>query len=254
MTKEDIQRALVDRLEDVARYLFPNGKKEGRNWKVGSIDGEPGTSFDINLRTGYWGDFSCTYRMDRNLINLWMGARRIDFKMAMTEIHSWLGAPPEVFQPTPESNNAPLSKKSHNESRPRWWASKLRLGSEEELAQVASDRNIAAEACRLAQSRSLLRFLIHREGLAWVVTDRRRSNALARLVGGRLWDNGKKNKMLSGSLGKLPIGVIEATHYQNIILVEGGPDLLACFHFMLGSGDEESIAPICMPMQQGELR
>src|ERR1700688_4830593 len=74
MTKEDIQRALIDRLEDVARYLFPNGKKEGRHWKVGSIDGEPGASFDINLRTGYWGDFSCSDRMDRNPINLWMGA------------------------------------------------------------------------------------------------------------------------------------------------------------------------------------
>jgi hypothetical protein len=255
MIKQDVQRALLYRLEDVCRHLFPSGKKEGHNWKVGSIDGEPGRSFDVNLKTGYWGDFSCSDRMSRNPVDLWIEARRIDFKTAIAEIHSWLGAPPEEAQAKPKSKSGPPSKELANHNRAsRWWSSKLRIGAEDELEQIALDRHITAEACKLAQARSLLRFLDHREGTAWVITDRRRANALARLLGGKRWENGSKSKMLSGSVGKLPIGITEAINYENIAAVEGGPDLLAAFHFMLMCGTQDTVAPVCMPSTNAEFR
>ena len=41
----------------VARW-FPAGHREGREWCVGSIGGEPGRSLKINLTTGVWRDFA----------------------------------------------------------------------------------------------------------------------------------------------------------------------------------------------------
>lgn len=37
---------------------FPNGRREGSEFKVGSLAGEPGRSLSINLRDGHWKDFA----------------------------------------------------------------------------------------------------------------------------------------------------------------------------------------------------
>ena len=37
---------------------FPNGCRDGREWCVGSLEGEPGRSLKINLTTGVWRDFA----------------------------------------------------------------------------------------------------------------------------------------------------------------------------------------------------
>ncbi|MBF0562649.1 MAG: hypothetical protein HQL37_11640 [Alphaproteobacteria bacterium] len=41
----------------LARW-FPAGKREGHEFCVGSLQGEPGRSLKINLRTGVWADFA----------------------------------------------------------------------------------------------------------------------------------------------------------------------------------------------------
>jgi len=41
----------------LCRWL-PNGRIEGREFCVGSLNGEPGRSLKINLRTGVWKDFA----------------------------------------------------------------------------------------------------------------------------------------------------------------------------------------------------
>jgi hypothetical protein len=41
----------------VSRWL-PNGRREGTEWCVGSLQGEAGRSLKINLRTGVWRDFA----------------------------------------------------------------------------------------------------------------------------------------------------------------------------------------------------
>jgi len=41
----------------VARW-FPNGKRVGSEWVLGSLQGEPGRSLSINLNTGAWADFN----------------------------------------------------------------------------------------------------------------------------------------------------------------------------------------------------
>jgi hypothetical protein len=51
-------RDLLGRAENLVPIWLPNGKREGREWKVGSLRGEAGRSLSINLRTGAWGDFA----------------------------------------------------------------------------------------------------------------------------------------------------------------------------------------------------
>jgi putative DNA primase/helicase len=45
-------------LESLVREWLPQGHKEGNEYKVGSLAGEPGRSLSINLRTGVWTDFA----------------------------------------------------------------------------------------------------------------------------------------------------------------------------------------------------
>jgi putative DNA primase/helicase len=45
-------------LESLLHAWFPAGRREGPEWKVGSLQGEPGRSLSISLRTGVWKDFS----------------------------------------------------------------------------------------------------------------------------------------------------------------------------------------------------
>lgn len=45
-------------LESLCREWFPAGTREGHEFKIGSLSGEPGRSLSINLRTGAWKDFA----------------------------------------------------------------------------------------------------------------------------------------------------------------------------------------------------
>lgn len=53
-----INAAALNSLESLVSEWLPNGRREGHEWKVGSISGEPGRSLSINLRSGLWKDFS----------------------------------------------------------------------------------------------------------------------------------------------------------------------------------------------------
>lgn len=57
----EIEALLEGRIESLAHELLPNGRKEGREWRVGSLAGEPGQSLAVHLggaRCGWWKDFS----------------------------------------------------------------------------------------------------------------------------------------------------------------------------------------------------
>lgn len=44
MTPSQIAQRLADRVIDVAHHLLPGGKREGSEWRVGSVNGEKGQS------------------------------------------------------------------------------------------------------------------------------------------------------------------------------------------------------------------
>jgi twinkle protein len=103
---KQIKELLRERVEELAQYLFPAGRREGAHWCVGSIDGEPGKSFKICIageKAGLSGDFADSGKHSRSLLDLWMHARNVDFKTALRQAAEWLGGSPV----TPQRTNQP---------------------------------------------------------------------------------------------------------------------------------------------------
>ena len=55
---DQINSAALSALESLVHEWFPQGHKEGHEFKIGSLSGEPGRSMSINLRSGAWKDFA----------------------------------------------------------------------------------------------------------------------------------------------------------------------------------------------------
>ncbi|MCG2658844.1 MAG: CHC2 zinc finger domain-containing protein, partial [Kiritimatiellae bacterium] len=129
----------------------------------------------------------------------------------------------------------------------------LRSGNYAELCFLAKLRNLNIEALTLATERGLLWFATMKDGNAripaWVITDQDRRNAQARRLDGLTWHSlpgQPKAKTLPGSQAAWPIGITEARSYPCMVLVEGGPDLLAAFHFAQCEGMQDHVAPVAM--------
>jgi putative DNA primase/helicase len=61
MTAGDISRLLAVHIEQLVPQLFPNGYREGHEWRVGSPRGESGDSLGVHLtgaKAGIWHDFA----------------------------------------------------------------------------------------------------------------------------------------------------------------------------------------------------
>ena len=83
MSATEIKNLLRERVQELAQYLFPAGRREDIHWCVGDITGVPGKSFKICIagqKAGLWGDFADSEKHSRSLLDLWMKARNVDFK------------------------------------------------------------------------------------------------------------------------------------------------------------------------------
>lgn len=83
---------LNSRIFELVSYLLPNGKKQGKEWVVGSLQGEPGESLKVCLygpKVGVFSDFATGDSGD--CLELWKKVRGLDTKTAMEEASSWLG-------------------------------------------------------------------------------------------------------------------------------------------------------------------
>jgi len=111
----DVQRIrelMRERVAELAPYLFPNGRREGNHWCVGSIEGELGKSFKICLageKAGLWGDFAESGKHSRNLVDLWMQARNVGFQTALCGAADWLGIPPAAAAPAKRAHQPTLA-------------------------------------------------------------------------------------------------------------------------------------------------
>ena len=116
---DELKAALCERAEVFCRYLFPNGKRDGHNYVVGSLQGETGKSLSICLtgpKTGIFNDFS-TGEGGNNLLELLRASRALDFAAACREVRAWLGLPaipratapikPRRIAPTKPHESAP---------------------------------------------------------------------------------------------------------------------------------------------------
>lgn len=87
-----IKRMLADRAQSVAEYLLPGGRKEGAEWRAGSISGEKGQSLGVHLsggKAGVWQDFATGEGGD--LIDLWMACKGGSLAEALDSAAGWLG-------------------------------------------------------------------------------------------------------------------------------------------------------------------
>jgi putative DNA primase/helicase len=72
---------LLDNLERVSEFLFPNGQRDGHNFVVGDLNGKEGQSFSIALapeaKRGLYKDFATGEKASRDLCQLWKTVRGI---------------------------------------------------------------------------------------------------------------------------------------------------------------------------------
>ncbi len=125
MTIQEIIQKMNEQVEPIVKYLLPHGKNSGREWEVGSIDGQPGRSMKVCLagdKLGIWSDFAAGTSGD--LLDLWRAVRGLsDNKTALTEVKEYLGIVDPRFEtikkkeyrrPTPPKG----AKKVTNEQSP----------------------------------------------------------------------------------------------------------------------------------------
>ena len=100
MDAKELNRMLTERAESVCRMLFPNGKSRGREFSVGSINGEPGESLKVSIsgsKQGVWSDFASGGDMKGDMLDLWRLARGLSISDAIREVKSYLGVSDPVL-------------------------------------------------------------------------------------------------------------------------------------------------------------
>lgn len=95
-----IQRAndhAMGQLAELARWWLPRGRREGHEWKCGSLSGEPGGSLSVNLTSGVWKDFS-TGESGQDPVSLWAAVGKMSMGDSARHI---LGEQKQDWKPTP---------------------------------------------------------------------------------------------------------------------------------------------------------
>ena len=126
----------------------------------------------------------------------------------------------------------------------------LRAGTADELRALSDRRGFAVEALRLAESRGFLRFCNLWGHAAWCLCDARGQLHEFRRVDGHKWPAygrlSERKAHCTGTGKAWPLGIVESKPFAKIAMVEGAPDFLAVFHFLLIEGKTESVAPVAV--------
>lgn len=236
----------VEQWESLCRYLQPGGHKEGSYWLAGSINGEAGRSFNVNLRTGIFGDWATDNKMRRGPVMYWMAVRGVDFHTAVREFVAWRSGQAGI----------PLTGYCGSEIKKRkkkvLFPTGLGQPSEKDCGILWQSRAIGIEATRIAARRGLLySFDDKLNGRCWLYTDQRRRCGLRRRLDNKPFrlSNGSQPKVACcpGSDMRRPIGYQEAESFPYLGIVEGAPNALSLLAHACASGVETHVAPICMP-------
>lgn len=94
MDFQEIRQHLNNNVEDVCRVLLPTGRRKGKAWLVGNIEGDKGDSLDVCLQgknLGVWKDWAAPGK-GGDLINLWQTVRGFKTpREAIQDIHDYYG-------------------------------------------------------------------------------------------------------------------------------------------------------------------
>lgn len=83
---DGLGRDLLAQADTLVPQWLPNGKRHGREWCVGSLEGESGNSLKINLHTGIWKDFADDGVGGGDLISLYAAVFHLTQKQAAVEL------------------------------------------------------------------------------------------------------------------------------------------------------------------------
>lgn len=105
----EIAALLAKKAEEVCRWLLPNGKREGREWRAGSIYGDAGQSLGVNLscKAGVWRDFADEAK-GGDLIDLIQAVHGVGKAEAVKEAKVFLGIVDDM--PKFEPRHKPFKK------------------------------------------------------------------------------------------------------------------------------------------------
>jgi hypothetical protein len=98
----EISRLLAARIDELVLELLPAGRREGHEWRVGSVAGEPGHSLGIHLmgeKAGIWADFAGDESGDA--FALVRAVLRLGTEEARTWSRCWLGLEAGVLDRSP---------------------------------------------------------------------------------------------------------------------------------------------------------
>lgn len=124
----------------VCKMLYPNGRQEGNEYRLGGTDGSTGKSMAIHLsgdKAGVWSDFATGESGD--LIDLWRIARGLDVKDALDQVRGFLGVQ------RPDFHTAKPKKEYKKPERPK------DLKSSGPGRQLLNDRGISDETIKRAR-------------------------------------------------------------------------------------------------------
>lgn len=94
----EVKRMLADKAQAVAEMLLPGGRREGQEWRAGSVAGEKGGSLGVHLvgaKAGVWQDFATGDGGD--LLDLWRATKGGTLSDVLDAARIWLG----VSRPEP---------------------------------------------------------------------------------------------------------------------------------------------------------
>lgn len=168
-----LARLLAARAPALAAELFPHGRREGQEWRCGSLAGEPGRSFAVHLtgqRAGVWADFGTGETGDAlDLVAARYCAGNIAEAMAWARRWLGLGGLPASAPPPPAVPEIDVeAERRRGTARRMWLAGAAELSGTPVAHYLAGRGIILAE---LAQQPGALRFhpdLFNREsGRPW---------------------------------------------------------------------------------------
>jgi hypothetical protein len=223
-------------------------------------------SFSISLRNGVWRAkcFGCGWTGD--VIDFYGASRGVDFKEAAAALAGRCGLAPLVsrdrdWKPAPR-RSVPLAAQWEKP-----WMPAYDLPTEAELERLADLRGLQVPGLRAAVARGHLRMCdwpwrwdadlrrrvrgddaarswVVTDGSGWVAQYRRLDGAMYRI--GNDADGWRESKSWSTKNVSWPVGSPEIGDRWRVLLMEGGADLLASYHFLWGLGMLEEVAVCCV--------
>lgn len=117
-----LKSALLARLSELLKELFPKGKVRNHQFVVGDLQGNQGHSLVVELegpKAGLWIDFATGEKGD--VFDLWAMTHQLDsrqqFAHVLEGLADWLGMePPTPHQPSPTSSAAKTTRWDYHDS------------------------------------------------------------------------------------------------------------------------------------------